>query len=96
MDYSKANFSVNVNNLESIITDKNEIMIKCSFQCYCYYRFPRPTEWYLCKSITSITGNDIVKCLIDNDFDPNCDHRDLDMFFVDSPVQISTFFNITT
>ena len=88
--YSNANFNVEIEDLNKNLKSK-VLMIKCNFNCYCYYKFPRISEYYLCKSDVILTNHDLICCLIENIFDPRCDHRSLISFDINSDVQVTAF-----
>ena len=76
--------------LDKVVINSEKVAIKCDFNCYCYHNHPRNSEYFICKkSIKGITNRDLVNCLIENNFDPICDHSFLEEFQVDTPSQVS-------
>ena len=93
--FPDAQFSISLPlaELDNIVINSNKVAIKCDFKCYCYSESPRISEHFICnKSKKGITNRDIVNCLIENKFDPGCDHRFLEQFDVDTDSQISVWF----
>jgi hypothetical protein len=76
-----------------VLISNNTVAIKCTFSCDCYSNFPRKPEYFICKKEKGgITNGDLIKCLVDNQFDPECRHYFLDFFKIDTPGQVSSFF----
>ena len=92
-DFPDAQFTVciNSNELDKVIANKEIVAIKCNFNCRCYtYRKP---EYYICrKSSMGITNRDLINCLIENEYYPDCDHIFLEQFCIDTESQVSPFF----
>ena len=69
------------------------VAIKCEFNCYCYHYIPRKTEYFICRNMSGkITSQDLIECLINNNFDPGCNHYFLEEFLVETPGQVVPLF----
>jgi hypothetical protein len=79
--FPNAKFTICINSkqLDDVVTDKQEIIIKLDFPCYCHDGNPRNTEYY------TVTGNKItirtmLNVLVENEVSFDCDHRFLEGF----------------
>ena len=78
--------------LDDIIMDTNMIAIKCTHNCYCWDS-QRPTEFYYCKKKNGfITNRDIIKCLEQNKYNPDCAHIFLERIYKVSDGQVKLWF----
>ena len=94
--FNGANFTIGMSlrKIDNTIINGNVVAIKCNFNCYCYCGFPpRNSEFFICRSTTNkITNRDLINCLIDNNFDTNCNHQFLEGFDINTEGQVSPFF----
>jgi len=94
-DFQEALFTNCIPSWQSneIIIDTTIVAIKCEFNCYCYHYNPRKTEYYICrKQFGKITSKDLICCLIDNNFNPGCNHYFLEDFLVQTDAQVVPLF----
>jgi len=94
IQFPNINFSVCIKliDLDKVIIDNHIVSIKCGFNCYCYDGNPRISEYFICKKEKNITNRDLINCLIDNKFDPRCNHHFLEYFDIRSSGQVEPFF----
>ena len=94
-DFQEALFTNCIPSWQSneVIMDTTIVAIKCEFNCYCYHYNPRKTEYYICrKQFGKITSKDLICCLIDNNFNPGCNHYFLEDFLVQTDAQVVPLF----
>jgi len=94
-DFQEALFTNCIPSWQSneVIIDTTIVAIKCEFNCYCYHYNPRKTEYYICrKQFGKITSKDLICCLIDNNFNPGCNHYFLEEFLVQTGAQVVPLF----
>ena len=73
--------SINLEEMDEIVSKEDVIIIKCTFHCYCYQDTPRVNDYILVRNIgTGITIKDMINSLSENNFDPKCNHRFLEGF----------------
>ena len=77
--------------INQIVSSNNIIAIKCEFNCHCY-SFSRNSEFYICRTNQGITKRDLLNCLIENEFNPGCDHYFLEDFQINTESQVTAFF----
>jgi len=76
-----------------VLMETDIVAIKCEFNCYCYHYNPRKTEYYICrKQFGKITSKDLIRCLIDNNFNPGCNHYFLEEFLIETEAQVAPLF----
>ena len=94
--FPNARFSIDLSldEIDSVVSNTDQLAIKCVFNCYCYSEAPRNSEFYICKNPKGkdITNRDLVECLIENKFAPDCDHRFLEIFEVNNSSQVTAWF----
>lgn len=79
--------------LDTVISKRDIISIRYVYDCYCYHQNPRKTEFYICKKQTpGITNRDLINCLIDNNFNTQCNHLFLEGFDLNSEAQVTPWF----
>jgi hypothetical protein len=77
---SKFTVCMDIDELNKILTDKTEIIIKCVFNCHCYKTIKRDTEYYLIKG-NNMTYKYIINQLINQNLDlEDCDHQFIEGF----------------
>jgi hypothetical protein len=84
--------SLSLDELDNVVINSKKVAIKCDFTCYCYSEAPRNSEYFILKSTKGITNRDLINCLIENKFDPSCNHYFLEQFQIDTPSQVSVWF----
>jgi hypothetical protein len=92
--FPKAKFTVCIESreLDTTVLHEKKVAIKCKFGCSCY-TFPRKTEFYICTNKKNkITNRDLIKCLIDNNFDSSCSHFFLEEFIINTSSQVTAYF----
>lgn len=89
---AKFNICIGLNELDTVISTDNKIIIKCSHTCYCYKlnNNKRSANYYTVYNINNIgiTNQMIIQALIDNNYDPRCNHIFLEFF--DQNIKISS------
>jgi hypothetical protein len=79
--------------LDTIVANRDILSIRYVFDCHCYLNNPRKTEFYLCKKQTKgITNRDLIWCLVNNKFDPQCNHIFLENFDLNTEAQVTPWF----
>ena len=87
--------SIPVFELDTIISKNDILCIKCMFKCCCYANRPRQSLYYICrKPEKNITNRDLINCLIENNYEPECDHDFLEEFVYMTDGQVYPFFTI--
>ena len=76
---AKFNISIDISNFHDILTSSKEIIIKHSFNCYCYDNNAKTTQFYIIKG-DIITNKYIIDELIKQNFELNCNHIFLEGF----------------
>ena len=90
--YARFCIDISIKELGDIVVYAQQVAIKCEFNCYCYGEYPRNSEFFICKSDHVITVTDLINCLIQNNFDPGCNHRFLEGFQLRTDAQVEAFF----
>ena len=78
--------------LDRVIIYNDIVCIKCAFNCYCYSEAPRIPEYFICRHPGYITVRNLIDCLVDNNFNPMCNHNYLEAFEVTSEAQVIPWF----
>ena len=94
IQFPNASFSIGIalKEIDSVVINTDQVAIKCDFTCYCYDGNPRISEYFICKKEKNITNRDLINCLIENNFDTNCNHHFLEGFEITSSGQVEPFF----
>jgi hypothetical protein len=93
--YPDANFDIcfTLNELDEVVSEKKVVIIKMTHNCYCYDDCPRQNEFIVVKNDgDGITTKMLVEALIRNDYDPECNHRFLELFEKVNDVTFTPFF----
>jgi len=87
-------FTHTVPDLNKVIIDKNIVCIRCDYTCECFTLLrPRKPNFYIYKKKTyGITNKDLINCLIENQFRPDCEHNVLKYFIKSTDVQVIAVF----
>ena len=96
-EFPTAMFYVNIPiyELDTIVCRYDTLCIKCMFRCFCYTDRPKQSEYYICKKNGgNITNRDLINCLIENGYEPECDHDFLEEFVRMTEGQVYPFFTI--
>lgn len=74
--------SIDLENLDDIVSDKKEIIIKQDFTCYCYDNINKRPKYYTikCGENESLTNKYIINELIKKGIRVECDHVFLESF----------------
>jgi hypothetical protein len=85
------NISIDESELDEVLIEGHILVLKCTFNCYCYDISPRQTEYYILQKEdkSDITYRDAIKCLEDNNFTCNCNHTFLEGFDRITDIQYS-------
>lgn len=79
--------SIPINELDEVVSDNPEIVIKNTYGCYCYTGCYRPTDYFVIRA-NRITNRVIIHELIRQGFDPRCNHIFLEGFNKCNPCSI--------
>ena len=74
--------SIDLENLDDIISDKKEIIIQQTFTCYCYDNMNKSPKYFTikCGENESLTNKYIINELIKKGLKVDCNHRFLEGF----------------
>ena len=74
--------SIDLDDLDNIVTDKKEIIIQQTFTCYCYDNMNKSPKYFTikCGENESLTNKYIINELIKKGLKVNCNHRFLEGF----------------
>ena len=75
--------SIDLEDLDNIVTDKKEITIQQTFTCYCYDDMDKPPKYFTikCGENQSLTNKYIINELIKKGLTIDCNHRFLEGFY---------------
>jgi len=71
--------SIPITELDDVVSNEPDIVIKNTYTCYCYSDCYRPTDYFLIRG-NCITNRIIIHELIRQKFNPDCNHRFLEGF----------------
>jgi len=71
--------AISIKELDDIITDKNYIIIKQAYNCYCYSDCKRNTEYFYIQG-KNITNKYVIERLIECGLDLDCNHMFVEGF----------------
>tara|TARA_R110000823_G_scaffold27400_5_gene79808 strand:+ start:336 stop:872 length:537 start_codon:yes stop_codon:yes gene_type:complete len=74
-EYDAISICIPCHELDNVISEKKDIIIKNTYTCYCYSEAPRPPDYFHIRSDTPHTNKTILKELMKQNFDPKCNHR---------------------
>jgi len=79
---AKFTISIDLNDLDNIVTDKKFIIIQQTFNCYCYDNMNTKNKLYTVKCLEneSLTNEYIINELIKQGLKVNCNHIFLESF----------------
>jgi len=79
--FPKAKFTISINydELDTVITNQPSIILIYNFDCYCYRKNKRKTEYYYVRG-KNITNKYLIQSLIEQGFYPDCNHKFLEGF----------------
>jgi len=80
-EYNEISICIPCNRLDDIISEKEDIIIKNTYTCYCYSDISRPPDYFHIRSDTPHTNKTIIKELIKQKFNPECNHRYLEQIY---------------
>ena len=78
-----ANFiiSMNIEELDQVLSKKDSIVIKIPYLCYCYKEKPRTTDFIVVRRRgKGITIRNMIEAMVKEDYNPRCAHKFLDLF----------------
>jgi hypothetical protein len=52
----------------------HEVVFKHTYNCYCYDKNKRPTDYFVCRDTKPITKRKVIQELCRQGFNPNCNH----------------------
>ena len=75
--------SVRLENLDDVVTDEKEIIIKQDFTCYCHDNMNKRSKYFTikCGEHESITNKFIMTELMKQKMKIDCDHRFVEGFY---------------
>jgi hypothetical protein len=77
----KFSICVKIHKLNDIISSEKDIIIKNTYDCYCYTDNNRPHDYFHIRSSQPHTNKTIIKELIKKEFNPGCNHRFFEGFY---------------
>jgi hypothetical protein len=79
--FPNANFTIaiDIDELDEIITNEENIIVKSIYNCYCYDNYPRNTEYFYIKG-KRITNKYILEELIRQNLILDCNHHFIEGF----------------
>jgi hypothetical protein len=87
------NFKIGTFNLDKIVIDENIVCIRCDYTCKCYNLEQISPSFFIYKKDTpGISNKELINCLIDNQFQPPCEHNLLKYFIKTTDVQVNAVF----
>lgn len=89
---AKFNVSIDINELDNLLTEQKHIIIKSDYKCYCYDNQPRQAEYFeICGEC--ITIKYVLKELMRQNLTLNCNHCFIEFFekSIDSEIQYEFF-----
>ena len=72
--------SIDIEEMDELITHKDHITIKNSYDCYCYDNCKKNTDFFYIKG-ENITCRYVIKELIKQGLELNCNHHFLEGFY---------------
>jgi hypothetical protein len=76
---AKFTISMDYDEMDKIITQQPSIIVIMNYDCYCYSKNKRKTEYYYIKG-KNITNKYVIQSIIEQGFNPGCNHRFLEGF----------------
>jgi hypothetical protein len=92
---AKFSIAIDIEELDDIITTQPKIIIKSSYNCYCYEICKRTTEYFIISG-KNITNKYIINELINQGLHLDCDHRFVEGFHNPSSIKSDCQFEIMT
>lgn len=89
--FPRVKFSVciDLEELDEVLSNEAQIVIKCSHNCYCYDRCPRPNDYIVVRGNgRPITVKDAIKRMEEEGYDSDCNHQFLEGFWKRKPDSI--------
>jgi hypothetical protein len=79
--FPKAKFeiAINIKEMDKLVTDKDFIIIKKTYDCFCYKECTKKTEYYYIRG-DNITYRFVIEQLIEQGLELDCDHHFLEGF----------------
>ena len=77
--YAKFTISIDIEELDDLITDKQSIIIKQVYDCYCYENCNKKTEYFYIKG-ENLTQRYVIEQLIKKGLEIECNHIFLEGF----------------
>jgi hypothetical protein len=90
---AKFTICIDSKELDDVISNKDTIVIMEKHTCYCYDDNPRNNDYIIVKNKgNGITNKDMINAMIENNYDPKCNHRFLEMFSKVNDVTYEVWF----
>ena len=79
---AKFSISIDYNDINELVTKYKNIVVKNTYNCYCYDNHPRKTDYFYIKSTSpeGITYRFLIEELIRQDLCLECNHRFVEGF----------------
>ena len=90
VEFKGAMFSIAINDseLDNVLSDQDQIMIKQDFDCYCFNKKRDPRYFHIqCPKDKSLTNRCIIQQLIDQKMVLECNHVFLEGFIKNTDCQ---------
>ena len=80
--FTNAQFEVaiNIEEMDKLVTDKNYIIVKNTYNCYCYDDFKKNTDYFYIKG-ENMTYRYVIEQLIEQGLKLDCNHHYLEGFY---------------
>ena len=90
---AKFTISIDIEELDDLITDKQSIIIKQVYDCYCYQDYNKKTEYFYIKG-EKLTQRYVIEQLIEKGLEIECNHTFLEGIYKTkgSECQFELFF----
>ena len=82
VEFKGAMFSIAIEDseLDNILTEKDQIMIKQDFDCYCFHKKREPRYFHIKRRSESLTNRCVIQQLIEQKMVLECNHVFLEGF----------------
>jgi len=72
--------AIDIDDMDKLITTKNELIIKSKYNCYCYTNCKKNTDYFYIQG-ENITHRYVIEQLIKQGLELDCNHQFLEGFY---------------
>ena len=72
--------AIKLDDLDDIISERNNIVVKQDYNCYCYKNFRKKTDYFYIKG-QKLTNKFIISKLIEQGLELDCNHCFIEGFY---------------